>query len=177
MLSISLNFKKGIDSLSETLRHPKIDKRLIWSLVAIIVPIGFANALTGIGSYVAYNQLVTVPQQQAQRKIQTAAVTRGNLAIVVSANGTVQSESSVNVSPKTSGVLKQLLVKEGDFVKPGQIVAYMDSSNLQGQLLQSQGNLAAAGANLNKVVAGNRWRSLPEVIARYRWSAIPGRWS
>jgi HlyD family secretion protein len=152
MLSISLNFKKGIDSLSETLRHPKIDKRLIWALVAI--------ALTGISSYAAYYQLVTVPKQQAQRKIQTAAVTRDNLTIVVSANGTVQPESSVNVSPKTSGVLKQLLVKEGDFVKPGQIVAYMDNSNLQGQLLQSKGNLAAAQANLNKVIAGNRTQDI-----------------
>jgi HlyD family secretion protein len=148
MLSINLNLKKGIDSLSETIHQPKIKKWLIWSLVAI--------SLTGIGSYVAYNQLVTAPQQRAQRKIQTAAVTRGNLTILVTANGTVQPESSVNVSPKTSGVLKRLLVKEGDFVKPGQIVAYMDNSNLQGQLLQSQGNLAAAGANLNKVVAGNR---------------------
>ena len=106
--------------------------------------------------YVSYNQLVTVPKQRAQNKIQTAAVTRGNLTVLVSANGTVQPESSVNVSPKTSGVLKRLLVKEGDFVKPGQIVAYMDNSNLQGQLLQSGGNLAAAQANLNKVIAGNR---------------------
>jgi HlyD family secretion protein len=154
MLSISLNLKKGIDSLSETIHQPKIKKWLMWSLVAI--------ALTGIGSYVAYNQLVTAPQQRAQRKIQTAGVTRGNLTILVSANGTVQPESSVNVSPKTSGVLKQLLVKEGDFVKPGQIVAYMDNSNLQGQLLQSQGNLAAAQANLNKVIAGNRSQDIAQ---------------
>ena len=74
---------------------------------------------------------------------------------MVSANGTVQPESSVNVSPKTSGVLKQLLVKEGEFVQAGQVVAYMDNSNLQWQLLQARGNLAAAEANLNKVIAGN----------------------
>jgi HlyD family secretion protein len=148
MLSISLNFKKGIDALSETIHQPKIKKWLIGLLVAI--------PLIGIGSYAGYNQLVTVPKQRAQNKIQTAAVTRGNLTILVSANGTVQPESSVNVSPKTSGVLKRLLVKEGDFVKPGQIVAYMDNSNLQGQLLQSQGNIAAAQANLNKSIAGNR---------------------
>jgi HlyD family secretion protein len=154
MLSISLNLKKGIDSLSETIHQPKIKRWLMWSLVAI--------ALTGIGSYAAYNQLVTAPQQRAQRKIQTALVTRGNLAIVVSANGTVQPESSVNVSPKTSGVLKRLLVKEGDFVKPGQIVAYMDNSNLQGQLLQAQGNVAAAQANLNKVIAGNRSQDIAQ---------------
>ncbi|WP_373541917.1 efflux RND transporter periplasmic adaptor subunit [Chamaesiphon sp.] len=148
MLSITLNLKKGVDSLVENLRHPKIDKRLMWLLVAI--------PIVGIGSYAGYHQLVTVPQQRAQSKIQTAAVTRGNLTVLVSANGTVQPESSVNVSPKTSGVLKRLLVKEGDFVKPGQIVAYMDNSNLQGQLLQARGNVAAAQANLNKLIAGNR---------------------
>ena len=141
MLSISLNLKQGIDRL-------KINKWLMGLLVAI--------PIAGIGSYVAYNQLVTVPQQKAQSKIQTALVTRGNLTILVSANGTVQPESSVNVSPKTSGVLKQLLVKEGEFVQAGQVVAYMDNSNLQGQLLQARGNLAAAEANLNKVIAGNR---------------------
>jgi HlyD family secretion protein len=95
--------------------------------------------------------LVTVSQQRAQQKIQTAAVMRDRLTIVVFANGTVQPESSVNVSPKTSEVLKRLLVKEGKFVRSGQIVAYMNNSNLQGQLLQSRGNLAAAKANLHKV--------------------------
>jgi HlyD family secretion protein len=134
MSSISLNFKKGIDSLSETIHQPKIKKWLIWSLVAI--------SLIGIGSYVGYNQLVTVPRQRAQNKIKTAAVTRGNLTILVSANGTVQPESSVNVSPKTSGVLKQLLVKEGDFVKPGQIVAYMD------KIPTSKGNCSSLEATL-----------------------------
>jgi HlyD family secretion protein len=102
MLSISLNFKKGIDALSETIHQPKIKKWLMSLLVAI--------PLLGIGSYVAYNQLVTVPKQRAQNKIKTAAVTRGDLTILVSANGTVQPESSVNVSPKNSGVLKRLLV-------------------------------------------------------------------
>ncbi|WP_310486792.1 efflux RND transporter periplasmic adaptor subunit [Chamaesiphon sp. VAR_69_metabat_338] len=158
MSSISLNFKKGIDSLSETIRHPKIDKRLMWLLVAI--------PLFGIASYAGYHQLVTVPKQQAQNKIKTAAVTRGNLTVLVSANGTVQPESSVNISPKTPGVLKRLLVKEGDFVKPGQIVAYMDNSNLQGQLLQARGNVAAAQANLKKVIAGNRSQDIAQAQAQ-----------
>jgi HlyD family secretion protein len=149
MLNISVNLHKGINSAKQTLRDRlSINKWLMGLLVAI--------PIAGTLSYITYNQLVTVPQQRAQRKIQTAAVTRGNLTIVVSANGTVQPESSVNVSPKTSGVLKRLLVKEGEFVQPGQVVAYMDNSNLQGQLLQSKGNLAAAQANLRKVIAGNR---------------------
>lgn len=121
--------------------------------------------MMGVG-YFAYNQLVIVPQQQAKNKIQTAAVERSNLTILVSANGTVQPQQSVNVSPKTSGILKQLLVKEGDVVKAGQILAYMDDTNLQGQLLQSQGNLAAAEANLQKVIGGNRQQATAQANAK-----------
>lgn len=125
----------------------------------ILIPI------MGVG-YFAYNQLVIVPQQQAKNKIQTASVERSDLTILVSANGTVQPQQSVNVSPKTSGILKQLLVKEGDVVKAGQILAYMDDTNLQGQLLQSRGNLAAAEANLQKVIGGNRQQAVAQANAK-----------
>jgi HlyD family secretion protein len=121
--------------------------------------------MMGVG-YLAYNQIVVVPQQQAKNKIQTAPVERSNLTTIVSANGTVQPQQSVNVSPKTSGILKQLLVKEGDVVKAGQILAYMDDTNLQGQLLQSQGNLAAAEANLQKVIGGNRQQATAQANAK-----------
>jgi HlyD family secretion protein len=166
MSTTDLNLKKSVavpepllDSTLERLRQ-RVGKNK-W-LMGLLVAIPIAGGL----GYIAYNQLVTAPQQRAQRKIQTAAVTRGNLAILVSANGTVQPESSVNVSPKTSGVLKRLLVKEGDFVQPGQIVAYMDNSNIQGQLLQARGNVAAAQANLNKVVAGNRSQDIAQAQAQ-----------
>jgi HlyD family secretion protein len=112
-------------------------------------------SVTGVG-YLAYRQLIIVPQQQAKSKIQTASVDRSNLPIVISANGTVQPERSVNVSPKAAGILKQLLVKEGDAVAKGQVLAYMDDSNLQGQFRQTQGNLAAADANLQRLRNGNR---------------------
>jgi HlyD family secretion protein len=117
-------------------------------------------------SYLAYNQFVVVPQQQAKNKVQTALVTRSNLPITVSANGTVEPERSVNVSPKTSGILKQLLVKEGDSVQQGQILAYMDASNLQGQLHQAQGNLAASVANVQKLVNGNRTQDIATAKAQ-----------
>jgi HlyD family secretion protein len=119
----------------------------------------------GVG-YLAYRQFIVVPKQQAALKVQTAPVQRGNLTIAISANGTVQPEESVNVSPKTAGILKQLLVKEGDTVQQGQVLAYMDDSNLQGQLRQAQGNLAAAVANLQRVSAGNREQDTAQAKAK-----------
>ncbi|MGA9377718.1 MAG: hypothetical protein WBV73_02860 [Phormidium sp.] len=70
-----------------------------WLLgLLILIPV------IGIG-YLAYNQLVVRPQQQAKGKVQTALVKRSNLPITVSANGTVEPTQSVNVNPKTSGIL------------------------------------------------------------------------
>jgi multidrug efflux pump subunit AcrA (membrane-fusion protein) len=107
-----------------------------------------------------------LPQQQTKNKVQTAPVERSNLSITITANGTVQPERSVNVSPKTAGILKELLVKEGDVVEQGQILAYMDDSNLQGQLRQAQGNLAAAEANGEKISAGNRQEDTAQAKAK-----------
>lgn len=117
------------------------------------------------GGYLAYRQFVIIPQRQAKSKVQTAPVDRSNLPITISANGTVQPERSVNVSPKAAGILKQLLVKEGDTVEKGQVLAYMDDSNLQGEFRQTQGNLAAADANLQRLRHGNRAEDIATVRA------------
>lgn len=117
------------------------------------------------GSYFAYRQLV-MSQQQANQRMAVVSVERTNLSITVSANGTVEPERVINLSPKTAGILTKLLVKEGDFVSQGQLIAYMDDSNLLGQLTQAQGQLAAATANLQKLLAGNRTEDIAQARAR-----------
>jgi HlyD family secretion protein len=120
----------------------------------------------GGGGFLTYQQTVVQPRQQAKRDRQTVAIARENLTVTVTANGTVQPEMSINLSPKTSGVLKQLLVKEGNTVKAGQVLAKMDDSNLQGQLLQAKGQLAQAEANLQKLIAGNRPQDIAQAQAQ-----------
>jgi HlyD family secretion protein len=121
--------------------------------------------LSGV-SYVAYGQITQANQQQARRNVQTATAERLSVPVTISANGTVQPERSVNMSPKNSGVLKQLLVKEGDRVTAGQVLAYMDSSGLQGQQTQAQAQLASAQANLDKLIAGNRPQEVAQAQAQ-----------
>lgn len=127
-------------------------KKVRYNWLSWLVVLGL---LGGIG-YAIYYQVTVVPSQQARRRVLTRPVQRQSLAITVSANGTVEPERSINLSPKNSGILKSLLAKEGDIVKQGQIVAYMDDSNLRGQLISAQGSLAQAQANLQKAIAGNR---------------------
>ncbi|MFM8293819.1 MAG: efflux RND transporter periplasmic adaptor subunit, partial [Microcystaceae cyanobacterium] len=117
------------------------------------------------GGWLLYQQQVVIPQKVTKQRQDTIAVTREDLVITVSANGTVQPAVSVNVSPKNAGILRQLLVKEGDRVVKGQLLAKMDDTNLQGQLLQAQGQLAQAQANLQKLQAGNRPQEIQQAQA------------
>src|SRR5919199_5364690 len=117
------------------------------------------------GGYGVYRLAVVMPSEQQKKQVLTMPVERQTLPITISANGTVQAERSINISPKNSGILKRLLVKEGDTVKQGQVVAYMDDSNLQGQLTQAKGQVAQAQANLQKLMAGNRPQDIAQAKA------------
>lgn len=118
------------------------------------------------GGYVAYSQITTAQRRELRRQIQTATVERVTLPVTVSANGIVQPAQLINVSPKNSGLLKELLVREGDRVQKGQILAYMDESDLRGQETQAKGQVANAEANLDKAIAGNRSQDIGQAAAQ-----------
>lgn len=62
---------------------------------------------------------------------------------IVSGNGRVEA-TEVYVSAKIAGRIREMLVDEGDTVKPGQIVAHMDTDTLVAQRAEAQAKLAEA---------------------------------
>jgi HlyD family secretion protein len=104
----------------------------------------------------------SLPVGRSTDKPLAQAVDRKTVATTVTANGTVKAYRSINLSPKTAGIIRTLLFKEGDRVKQGQVVAVMDDSSLRGELAQYQGQLLQQQANLQRLTAGNR----PEDIAK-----------
>lgn len=143
------NVKSQNSSSSKSHRnhnHKKKNRPFFWLL-------GCA-CLGGIVYTVQHFVVANVPQTKS--KLLTAPATRQNLNMTISANGTIQPERTVNISPKNAGILKKLLVNEGEKVKQGQIIAYMDDINLQGELIQARAQLASAEANLQKLKSGNR---------------------
>jgi len=127
-------------------------------------------SLLGSG-FAVYHVVFVGAAPRGDRSIQTTFVKRSNLSVTVTANGTVNPEQSTNVSPKTSGRLKSILVQEGESVTAGQVLAYMDDSDLQGQRLEAQGQLAAAQANLDKLLAGDRPEEIAQAQARLNSAA------
>jgi HlyD family secretion protein len=116
------------------------------------------------GGSVIYRQFVLAPQ--TQNPVETVLVKRQSLPLTLTANGTVDPERSINVSSKSAGTLKKLLVHVGDVVGAEQVLAYMDDSSLLGQLTQAQGQLASAEANLQKLLAGNRPQDVASAQAK-----------
>lgn len=106
--------------------------------------------------------LESLPLGRSTAKPLTQAVERKTVPLAIAANGTVKAYRSINLSPKNAGIIKTLLVKEGDRVKQGQVVALMDDSSLRGEIAQFQGQLLQQQANLQRLTAGNR----PQDIAK-----------
>lgn len=83
-------------------------------------------------------------------------VVRGNLAAVVEATGNLSPVAQSNVAFSTAGRLAQIRVATGDRVQAGQVLALLDTKDLELQLAQAQAGLKVAEANLEKVLAGAR---------------------
>lgn len=111
-----------------------------------------------------------------QQNKQTASVAGQNLVSVrkgpaelsVLATGTIRPTREVKISPKQSGLLKQLLVKQGDFVKKGQTIAIMDDSNIRPEVEAAKAAYNVALANYEKMKRGNR----PQEIAASRFQVL-----
>jgi HlyD family secretion protein len=85
--------------------------------------------------------------------VQTQKVARKDLVSVVSASGEVRPKRYVNVSANVSGRITFLLVKEGDTVRKGQVLARIDSTRFEAGERMSAAAVEAARADLTRAQA------------------------
>lgn len=83
----------------------------------------------------------------------TQAAVRGNLTLLVTANGTIQPTRSINIGSELSGTVLKVNVDVNDHVKKGQILVVLDPAKLQDQILRSEATLAAASAKVAQTAA------------------------
>jgi HlyD family secretion protein len=103
----------------------------------------------------AYNN-----RSDSKVQYQTAQVSRGDIRAQVEATGTINAVTTVQVGSQVSGTISKLYVDFNSQVKRGQLIAELDPTLFQGNLMQAQAdyenaraNLAAAKANLEKAKA------------------------
>ena len=128
-------------------------KRWFWIVVG-------ALALAG-GGYFAYTTWL-VPDGAAKSApvLQTATVTVGDLSITASGTGQLVASSEINLAFSTGGTLEKLLVKVGDKVNAGDVLAWIDDADARQavasaelQVIQAEQALALAQAQAELAAA------------------------
>jgi len=79
---------------------------------------------------------------------ETAQVTRGRVAAVVTASGTLSPLVTVQVGSQVSGRVQALLADFNSHVKRGQVIARIDPSLFESQVAQARANEAMAAASV-----------------------------
>jgi HlyD family secretion protein len=88
-------------------------------------------------------------KKEAAVTFDTVKVERGTITNTVTATGTIDAITSIQVGTQVSGIIQKIYVDFNDNVKQGQLLARLDETNLREQLKQSEANLDQAEAQLN----------------------------
>ncbi len=92
-------------------------------------------------------------EQRAAPHFVTEAISVGDLALTVTANGTLQPTRSVSIGSELSGTVAQVLVDVNDKVTKGQVLVELDTAKLRDQITQSEAAVASAKASLAQAQA------------------------
>jgi len=98
-------------------------------------------AVLGIGVYAS-----TVYSKKGLVTVQTGSVVRQDLTSLVTASGEIKPKNYINIGANAMGEIRELLVKEGDRVRKGQLLARIEN-------VQPEADVAAQQATLNSAEA------------------------
>jgi len=86
-------------------------------------------------------------RNKAEGAFVTAEIQRGDIAVTVTATGTLQAVKTVQVGSQISGTILALYADFNDQVKKGQVLAQLDPTFLKAQVAQAQADLEKATAS------------------------------
>src|ERR687893_151980 len=115
-------------------------KRFLLALVAVVV--------AGAGAYWYWGGSASAAPYM------TARVERGSLRNTVTATGTLEAVTTVEVGSQASGTIAALYADFNSQVKKGQVIAQLDPAQSQAQVAQARANLGQAQAGLEQARAG-----------------------
>ncbi|MDZ7714677.1 MAG: efflux RND transporter periplasmic adaptor subunit [Balneolaceae bacterium] len=96
--------------------------------LSLVASLAFLNAACTSETQSKAN---TEKDSTAAIPVEIASATRGTISAYYSTTATLEAEGEAMVVAKVRGILKDLKVEEGDFVKEGQVMAQLDDEQLQ----------------------------------------------
>jgi RND family efflux transporter MFP subunit len=136
-------------------------KLLIWFVGAVLVVLGI-GIFFGIHSRgVAESDLAKVAEASSVPTVHVTHPQVGEHLQKVDLPGNVQAFNDTPIYARTSGYLKKWYVDIGTHVKQGELMAEIETPEMDQQLMQAQGDLKTAQANLDiAAITSKRWQNL-----------------
>lgn len=106
-------------------------------------------AVLGIGVYAS-----TVYSKKGLVTVQTGSVVRQDLTSLVTASGEIKPKNYINIGANAQGQIRELLVKEGDRVRKGQLLARIENVQPEADVEAQKATLNSAEADSNASEAG-----------------------
>jgi RND family efflux transporter MFP subunit len=133
-----------------------------WLIVLVSVLIVAALLISGILTRIRANaSLVNTTAQMAVTAVSVVQPQRTAPTQEITLPGNVQPFVSAPIYSRTNGYLEKWFVDIGDHVKQGQLLAVIETPEVDQQLQQSRSNLATAQANLKLAeITANRYQGL-----------------
>ena len=122
-----------------------------------VITIVVIVALMGLMAFRLYSnkqknaeEVAIVAQKEAQVAVRAAKVAEEKVADLFTANGTFVAEQDLNVSSEMGGQVIKIYVKEGDFVRAGQVLAQTKADRTNVQLDNAKAALETAKSDLKR---------------------------
>lgn len=116
-------------------------KRLVWWIIA--------GVLLSIGAYAVWS----LGSGQPSISYVNGKITRGNLTVFVTATGSAQPVTQVNISSELSGTVRTVLADYNSVVRKGQVLAELDTDKLKASVENARARLEAAKAKVVEAAA------------------------
>jgi HlyD family secretion protein len=114
-------------------------KKKFLTIVVVLVAVS-----VGAGAYYAR-------RATPEPAVRTAQVTRGDIVDVVSATGTLEAVTTVQVGTQVGGIIQELYADFNSIVKKGQVIARLDPTLLQTNIEQQRANVIRSQADLDRL--------------------------
>jgi HlyD family secretion protein len=102
------------------------------------------------------------PEAKPVAPVQVAPAIKGSIRVIVTADAVLFPREQANIVPKISAPVRRFLVKRGDHVKTGQLLAELENRDLVGAAQESRGQFIQAESNLRSTAGAG----VPEQVMK-----------
>lgn len=138
-------------------------QRSIILLMCVLFVVGCSNEAVP-----ASTELSAQQPESRRTAVEVDVVTQGSIASILNYSGNLQAKADVQISPRVSGEIEEILVNVGDEVKKGDPIAKIDDELLVMDIRNAEVGLKQAQLELVKMEAGSRSEEITAARSAYQ---------